>query len=172
VICTVIRLWGVQHGLQSRYDDKEDFAVVLQPFFKSTILPFNAEGQPDVTYFSQDCFHFSERGHADMAVAVWNNMMEPVGEKQTYNAFSNGRDRIKCPTEVRNQLQKHFLLQYFFTASGNPKCPNTVQAWLAAVLAVVGLLIGSAVTWLFFSYKARKNKKKMMTSGQMKGTEF
>uniref|UniRef100_A0A668U0G7 Uncharacterized protein n=1 Tax=Oreochromis aureus TaxID=47969 RepID=A0A668U0G7_OREAU len=100
-----------KNTLGCRYDNKEDFAVVLQPFFKSTILPFNAEGQPDVTYFSQDCFHFSERGHADMAVALWNNMMEPVGEKQTYNAFSNGRDRIKCPTEVRNQLQKHFLLE-------------------------------------------------------------
>lgn len=29
-----------------RYDDKEDFAVVLQPFFKSTILPFNAVSLP------------------------------------------------------------------------------------------------------------------------------
>ncbi|XP_004540396.2 phospholipase B1, membrane-associated isoform X1 [Maylandia zebra] len=167
-----------------RYDDKEDFAVVLQPFFKSTILPFNAEGQPDVTYFSQDCFHFSERGHADMAVAVWNNMMEPVGEKQTYNAFSNGRDRIKCPTEEHPYIFTKInsvapavtatppITDITPQASGNPKCPNTVQAWLAAVLAVVGLLIGSAVTWLLFSYKARKNKKKMMTSGQMKGTEF
>lgn len=33
------------------------------------------DGRPDHTYFSEDCFHFSERGHADMAVALWNNMV-------------------------------------------------------------------------------------------------
>nr|XP_057947324.1 phospholipase B1, membrane-associated [Doryrhamphus excisus] len=83
----------------SRYDNREDFAVVVQPFFKNSILPLNADGRPDVTYFSEDCFHFAERGHADMAVAMWNNMLEPVGKKQTYNHFTNGRNRIKCPTE-------------------------------------------------------------------------
>lgn len=33
------------------------------------------EAKPDTTYFSVDCFHFSERGHADMAAAMWNNMV-------------------------------------------------------------------------------------------------
>ncbi|XP_026161753.1 phospholipase B1, membrane-associated-like isoform X2 [Mastacembelus armatus] len=82
-----------------RYDGREDFAVVVQPFFKHSILPLNAEGRPDTTYFSEDCFHFSERGHADMATALWNNMLEPVGKKQTYNNFTSARNNIKCPTE-------------------------------------------------------------------------
>uniref|UniRef100_A0A3Q0SB46 Uncharacterized protein n=1 Tax=Amphilophus citrinellus TaxID=61819 RepID=A0A3Q0SB46_AMPCI len=203
-----------------RYDGKEDFAVVLQPFFKSTIVPLNADGKPDVTYFSEDCFHFSERGHADMAVALWNNMLEPVGEKQTYNVFSNDRNRIKCPTEVRNLPRKHFSLQlltckfvelnfgiifvfqeqpYIFTqvnsmsasvttappktdstsphTTGNtaapltPKCSDSVPIWLAALLAVLGLLIGWGVTWLLLSYKAKRNRKKMMaTTVEMTGT--
>ncbi|XP_040916146.1 phospholipase B1, membrane-associated-like [Toxotes jaculatrix] len=82
-----------------RYDGREDFAVVVQPFFQNSVIPLNADGRPDATYFSEDCFHFSERGHADMAVALWNNMLEPVGQKQTYNNFTNARNSIKCPTE-------------------------------------------------------------------------
>uniref|UniRef100_A0A3B3TT63 Uncharacterized protein n=1 Tax=Poecilia latipinna TaxID=48699 RepID=A0A3B3TT63_9TELE len=87
------------------YNGREDFAVVLQPFFRNSIIPLNADGAPDTTYFSQDCFHFSERGHADMAAALWNNMLEPVGKKQTYNNFTNARNILKCPTEVRHLLQ-------------------------------------------------------------------
>uniref|UniRef100_A0A3Q2QY80 Phospholipase B1, membrane-associated n=1 Tax=Fundulus heteroclitus TaxID=8078 RepID=A0A3Q2QY80_FUNHE len=87
-----------------RYDGREDFAVVVQPFFRNSIVPLNAEGLPDTTFFSEDCFHFSERGHAGMAAALWNNMLEPVGKKQSYNNFTNARNILKCPTEVRQLL--------------------------------------------------------------------
>lgn len=33
------------------------------------------DSSPDDTYFSEDCFHFSERGHAEMAAAMWSNMV-------------------------------------------------------------------------------------------------
>lgn len=33
----------------------------------------------DLTVFSEDCFHFSERGHAEMAIALWNNMVSGQG---------------------------------------------------------------------------------------------
>lgn len=36
-------------------------------------------GGTNLTFFSEDCFHFSERGHAEMAIALWNNMVSGQG---------------------------------------------------------------------------------------------
>ncbi|XP_061668317.1 phospholipase B1, membrane-associated-like [Syngnathoides biaculeatus] len=83
----------------SRYDGKEDFAVVLQPFLHNSFIPFIGEGEADDTLFSVDCFHISERAHAEMAIALWNNMLEPVGRKQAHNNFTYDRSKIRCPTE-------------------------------------------------------------------------
>ncbi|KAG8305777.1 hypothetical protein J6590_062084 [Homalodisca vitripennis] len=51
-----------------RYNKKEDFTVVIQPFIKL----FNAPTEPsrrydeviDISYVTYDCFHFSQKGHA------------------------------------------------------------------------------------------------------------
>uniref|UniRef100_A0A3P8TEW3 Uncharacterized protein n=1 Tax=Amphiprion percula TaxID=161767 RepID=A0A3P8TEW3_AMPPE len=129
-----------------RYDGREDFAAVVQPYFRNTIVPLTADGKPDDSYFSQDCFHFSERGHAEMAIHLWNNMLEPVGEKQSYNIFTNARDRIKCPTEVR----KHF---------------SHATADLVVYILVCGCEFDSV--FLF-----RKSKKMKLATVEMKATEF
>ncbi|XP_034531226.1 phospholipase B1, membrane-associated [Notolabrus celidotus] len=173
-----------------RYDAREDFAVVTQPFFQNTVVPLNADARPDYTYFSEDCFHFSERGHADMATALWNNMLEPVGKKQTYNDFRNSRDSLKCPTEEHpyiftkvNSLPITSTTSVPKTDSTTspthhttqpllPECTDNVPVWLAAVLAVTGLLIGWGVTWLLLSCRARKSERKMMAAVEMKGTGF
>ncbi|XP_023133127.2 phospholipase B1, membrane-associated [Amphiprion ocellaris] len=180
-----------------RYDGREDFAAVVQPYFRNTIVPLTADGKPDDSYFSQDCFHFSERGHAEMAIHLWNNMLEPVGEKQSYNIFTNARDRIKCPTEEHPYIftRVNSLPESTTTPKPGktvppltsttrpsvattakllpPDCSNTVPAWLAAVLAVVGLLIGCAATWLLLSCIAKRKSKKMkLATVEMKATEF
>ncbi|MEJ1287196.1 phospholipase B1 [Cricetulus griseus] len=61
-----------------QYMQREDFAVVVQPFFRQTLIPLNEQGDMDLTFFSEDCLHFSERGHAEMAIALWNNMESPL----------------------------------------------------------------------------------------------
>ncbi|XP_075963706.1 phospholipase B1, membrane-associated-like [Anarhichas minor] len=153
----------------SRYDGREDFTVVVQPFFRNTITPLNVDGIPDTTYFSLDCFHFSERGQADMAAALWNNMLEPVDKKQTYNNFTNTRDNIKCPTEEHPYI--FTKVNSLATLPLTPGCTESVPVWLAAVLAVAGLLIGWFVTWLLFSCRAKRSKRRM-TAVEMKGTVF
>lgn len=39
------------------------------------IYSFHQEGEVDSSFFSVDCFHISERAHAEMAIALWNNMV-------------------------------------------------------------------------------------------------
>jgi len=49
----------------------DDFAVAFQPFSSSVDLP-------NASYLSSlDCFHPGERGHAEMAVALWNSVISP-----------------------------------------------------------------------------------------------
>uniref|UniRef100_A0A667XVN7 Si:ch211-214p16.3 n=1 Tax=Myripristis murdjan TaxID=586833 RepID=A0A667XVN7_9TELE len=175
-----------------RYDDREDFTVVVQPFFRNSIVPLNTEGRPDATYFSEDCFHFSERGHADMAIALWNNMLEPVGKKQTYNNFTTDRNKIKCPSEehpyIFTKVNSHPSLTTTTTTTTTttpatttttpattttavtPTCSKGVDTWVAALLAVVGLVIGWGVTWLFLSCRDKRNKQRMQTMVEMKAT--
>ena len=42
-----------------KYQTRGDFALVLQPFLKDTVIPTKPDGQPDDSYFAPDCFHFS-----------------------------------------------------------------------------------------------------------------
>merc|ERR1719228_2558726 len=88
--------------LAFEYDGMADFAVVGQPFWKETEIPL-VGGIPDKSYFSLDCFHFSEKAHDASAVALWNNMFEPVGQKST--SWQVG-ELVQCPTNA---------LPYLFT---------------------------------------------------------
>ncbi|XP_070578252.1 phospholipase B1, membrane-associated-like [Ptychodera flava] len=65
-----------------RYDTRDDFTVVVQPFLEYTGLPWNEEeGNWDDSLMAPDCFHFSEVGHQLSAGGLWNNMYEDVGNK-------------------------------------------------------------------------------------------
>ncbi len=159
--------------------------------------------------------------------------MQPVGEKQIYNIFTNERNRLICPTEVRKMLLKLFSyattepviiclvnlckmswmlrksgcdriwdllscvfqehpyiftrvnsLPVFSTASPTtspsvaptadlpikPDNSGKVPAWLAAVLSATGLVVGCAVTWLFFFCRAKRSKKRMPSKVEIKAT--
>lgn len=42
-----------------RYDGRDDFTVVVQPFMSKTQLPYKSDHTIDFSYFAPDCFHFS-----------------------------------------------------------------------------------------------------------------
>ncbi|XP_077341490.1 phospholipase B1, membrane-associated [Lithobates pipiens] len=147
--------------LPEKYTEREDFAAVAQPFFRNTIVPVDNLGQPDVSYFSKDCFHFHERGHAEMAKALWNNMLEPVGQKTDYNNYTYDRNRLKCPTNDR---------PYLFTLknSGLPQDlvepekddGDQVPMWSVIVASIGGVALGCLVVGIAMNMSFKKKLRK------------
>ncbi|XP_029453570.1 phospholipase B1, membrane-associated-like [Rhinatrema bivittatum] len=80
-----------------RYDDKENFAVLFQPFLKKARPPRDMKGNIDYSYYALDCFHFSIKGNEELAKALWNNMLQRHGEKVEVESFSEPIKMI-CPT--------------------------------------------------------------------------
>ncbi|XP_075451528.1 phospholipase B1, membrane-associated isoform X2 [Ascaphus truei] len=152
-------------GAKEKYQEREDFAVVTQPFFQNTVVPVNSNGEVDVDFFSADCFHFHERGHAEMAIALWNNMLEPVGEKQEFNNFTHDRSKLKCPIDER---------PYLFTRknSGLPEIEkpepedngDQVPYWSVIVASIGGVALGCAVVGIGMSMTSRRRKRKQKQS--------
>lgn len=93
----------------------KDFAVVLQPFSTHPDLPRTSDNLTDYSYMSYDCFHLSQKMNAAgkrsyktkislitklfilAANSLWNNMLEPVGQKSTN--LSPVFQKFLCPTE-------------------------------------------------------------------------
>ncbi|XP_072030674.1 phospholipase B1, membrane-associated-like [Amphiura filiformis] len=78
-----------------KFDKRDDFTAVYQPMFHDTDLPELPDGTVDKSYFAPDCFHFSEKGNIAGAIGIWNNMIQPVGEKD----LSWDYEEIRCPNE-------------------------------------------------------------------------
>ncbi|CAH2071925.1 unnamed protein product, partial [Iphiclides podalirius] len=96
-----------------RYDRREDFTVVVQPFMRL----FNAPAPPRQplplvihrSYITHDCFHFSQKGHALAANLLWNNLLEPVYNKSD-NVPPVLLKSFRCPTKEA---------PFFFTAKNS-----------------------------------------------------
>merc|ERR1712142_1310358 len=85
---------------QLLYSDRffrDDFAVVLQPFLKHADPPRLPNGKIDMTFFTHDCFHFTIKGHEELAKGLWNNMFQPEGGKFMVGSFSDPIELI-CPS--------------------------------------------------------------------------
>jgi len=80
-----------------RYDTRNDFTVVIQPFLRD-MEPFkNPDGSYDMSYFGPDCFHPSYKTHQIFAIGLWNCMLTPVGQKPV--DFDEETSSYKCPSE-------------------------------------------------------------------------
>ncbi|XP_052275651.1 phospholipase B1, membrane-associated-like isoform X4 [Dreissena polymorpha] len=100
-----------------RYDTRDDFTVIVQPFFTATSPPLKAgTNEIDLSYFSPDCFHLSEKGHRAAADGLWNNMIEPVAAKR--RSWTPG-ELVECPSSAH---------PYFYTYKNS----NTAQAQRSA----------------------------------------
>jgi len=78
--------------------ERDDFTVIVQPFLRDTTEPpRTANGQVDHGFFAPDCFHFAQYGHAMAAKGLWNNIMQPVGMKNTKYNLSDPTVALNCP---------------------------------------------------------------------------
>ncbi|KAK5886631.1 hypothetical protein CesoFtcFv8_017645 [Champsocephalus esox] len=77
---------------------KKDFAVVLQPNLEKAVPPTLPGGTIDLSFFTADCFHFTVKGHEELAKGLWNNMFQANGEKEKIKSFSKPIKLI-CPTK-------------------------------------------------------------------------
>ncbi|CAF1144038.1 unnamed protein product [Rotaria sp. Silwood1] len=98
-----------------RYEGRDDFSVVIQPFMAKTKLLYKDNHKIDFSYFAPDCFHFSGKGHSVAALSLWNNMLEPVGGKKW--SWHIG-ESLKCPTKE---------YPYIFTSKNSAKALNELK---------------------------------------------
>ncbi|XP_071486742.1 phospholipase B1, membrane-associated-like [Diadema antillarum] len=107
-----------------KYDDKDDFTAVYQPFFENSTPPLLPDGRVDRSYFAPDCFHFSQKGQSAQATANWNSLFQPVGSKsRTYYPA----EALECPSTDFPYLYTNlnsrpgFLQQLFNHSSSSRK---------------------------------------------------
>ena len=107
-------------------EDRDDFSVVVQPFFEQIKLS-ELENAP--SYFTGDCFHFSQKAHAIIALLLWNNMLQPEGEKT--NSFDT-QSGIICAREN----------QYFYThRNSHPRSRHGLVVLLITVTFIISLTL-------------------------------
>ncbi|TDH00281.1 hypothetical protein EPR50_G00186750 [Perca flavescens] len=116
---------------------RDDFAVVLQPFLKQADPPRLPNGKIDMTFFTHDCFHFTIKGHEELAKGLWNNMFQPEGGKMIVSSFSDPISLICPPME-----QPYIFTRPIAAKSGQPPLQSgalSQAAYFLLLLLLVGL---------------------------------
>ncbi|XP_057679237.1 phospholipase B1, membrane-associated isoform X2 [Corythoichthys intestinalis] len=114
---------------------RDDFAVVLQPFLKQADPPRLPSGKIDMSFFTHDCFHFTIKGHEELAKGLWNNMFQPEGRKTVVSSFSDPITLVCPPTDH----------PYIFTrppsarSDQSPSTPSTAVVYILSAIVAFGL---------------------------------
>ncbi|XP_069570516.1 phospholipase B1, membrane-associated [Brachyistius frenatus] len=115
---------------------RDNFAVVLQPFLKHADPPRLANGKIDMTFFTHDCFHFTIKGHEELAKGLWNNMFQPEGGKMIVSSFSDPIS-LMCPS-----LEHPYIFTRPIAARSGQAPLQSDAPSLAAIFLLLSLLIG------------------------------
>ncbi|CAO1401887.1 unnamed protein product [Diamesa hyperborea] len=91
---------------RDEFHNLEDFTINVQPFLARVEFPTTQNNITDHRYLSSDCFHISQIGHSRISNALWNNMLEPVGQKALN--WKKEFQELKCPTQQRPYLATKF----------------------------------------------------------------
>lgn len=84
---------------------RNDFTVVFQPFGVNATVFINNR-IPDLSIMATDCIHLSQKGHAVVANALFNNMMQPEGKKSI--GLKPLFEEFECPTEENPYIKTYF----------------------------------------------------------------
>ncbi|CAH1792265.1 unnamed protein product [Owenia fusiformis] len=147
-----------------RYDTKDDFTVVVQPFLKYTKPPRNDDGSPDMSFFAPDCFHFSHKGHAAAAEALWNSMLEPLGLKRTEWRLG---EPLECPSEespyFATSKNRFTNVPKLDRESGNTPTPSLGNGVFVAVTIgtcmTLGVVVLAATVYTIKRRSGRSNEE-------------
>lgn len=102
----IMKKWqNLQKEILNRdeFQNRSDFTAVYQTFTEKVRVPKLSNGLTDFSFMSFDCFHFSQKGYALAANALWNNLLEPVGNKSIN--WKKDFEYVKCPTEENPYLR-------------------------------------------------------------------
>ncbi|KAI6653171.1 Phospholipase B1, membrane-associated-like [Oopsacas minuta] len=152
-----IKIHELETHFRHEFDHRDDIVVVVQPFFGITNIP-----EVDSTsYFAPDCFHLSQKGLLHASVALWNNMLEPVGSKTKEFLVDQ---QVLCPRIDNPYFYTHKNSPSLSTNNLGPK-PNdadnslssgqtvgVVIGTLLLVAAAVCVVVGGAIG-LYFKYR-------------------
>ncbi|XP_049640652.1 phospholipase B1, membrane-associated-like [Suncus etruscus] len=119
-----------------RYDTKSDFTVVLQPFLDTIINPALQDGKSDSSYFSIDCHSISQKGHGKLAYALWNNMLEDLGNKTRVFDFSV-ENSLMCPG-MQQDWGSDFFCENLKVSPHSPSSASKLQPADIEVVAAMG----------------------------------
>ncbi|XP_028460298.1 phospholipase B1, membrane-associated [Perca flavescens] len=90
-----------------------------------------------MTFFTHDCFHFTIKGHEELAKGLWNNMFQPEGGKMIVSSFSDPISLICPPME-----QPYIFTRPIAAKSGQPPLQSgalSQAAYFLLLLLLVGL---------------------------------
>ena len=92
-----------------KYDLSNEFTVIVQPFLANSRPLQDENGNTVISNAAIDCVHLSPSGNRLYATALWNNMLQDVGAKDTA-ILRDGP--IMCPSQ-----ESPYFSTYLNTAS-------------------------------------------------------